>query len=149
MMLSGTSTPPALPTAAAAQRYLSCFVTRDSIAPPTVSIAPAQVSDSRPRARLGEIGARDDPRGAEPAQVGLGVRAAGYRGHLVAEPREQRHRDRADAAGGAGDQHRPGRGARPWPSSAMIASIAVRPAVPIAMPGAASAPRAAAPASRR
>ena len=49
MIESGTSAPPALPTAATAARYLSCLVTRASTLPPTASTAPAQASDSSTR----------------------------------------------------------------------------------------------------
>ena len=51
----------------------------------------------------------------------------------MAERGQQRHRDAADAAGRAGDQYLAGAGSSPCRSRAITASIAVNPAVPIAI----------------
>ena len=105
---SGTSTPAGVADRRHRARYFSCLVTRASIGPPTASMQPAQVSDSSARVRrLGQLRPRHDPRRAEPAQIPLRLRPPGHRRHLVAEPRQQRHRHRPDPAGRAGHQHRP------------------------------------------
>jgi hypothetical protein len=53
-----------------------------------------------------QLGAIDDLGGTELAQVGRLLRPAGRGGNLMAEAREQRDRDAADAAARAGHQHR-------------------------------------------
>ena len=73
-------------------------------------------------ARRGELGAVDDRRRRRGRLqvVGLG-RLAGRGDHAVAEPRQQRDGDAADAAGRAGDQHRRPRRAHAVPSPAPYA----------------------------
>ena len=74
----------------------------------------------------GELGTIDHLDRAQVLEVLLFLRPAGRCGHGVAEPGEQRRRDRADAARRAGDQDRPARRRRvPCRCSAITHSAAV------------------------
>ena len=69
-------------------------------------MAPAQRSLPSARGRTGQFLALDDFGGAEPLEIVDLRRAAGRGDHVIAELGQQRDRDRADAAGRAGDDDR-------------------------------------------
>ena len=106
MTVAGRSLPPARPQAATLARYLSWVRIVASVLPPTASIgAGPALAVERPGRLRGERGALDQFGGAEPLQVVAQLRPAGRGDDPVAERRQQRDRDAADPAGGAGDQH--------------------------------------------
>ncbi len=114
--VAGRSLPPARPQAATLARYLSWVRIVAKVVPPTASIAPAQRSLSSGRAGLaGERGAIDRFGGAEAVQIIAAFGPAGRGDDPVAEPRQQRDRDAADPARGAGHQHLAGAGRQPVP----------------------------------
>ena len=104
--LPGRSMPPASPQAATAPPYLVIDSRLASVVEPTESMPPAQRSLASGLPRRRQLVAVDDLGGAEALQI-VGLLAAAGRGdHLEAELGQERNRDRADAAGRAGDHHR-------------------------------------------
>ena len=76
---------------------------------PTASMPPAQRSLASGLAGAGELVAVDDLGGAEALEIVGLLRPPGRGDDVVAELGEQRDRDRADAAGGAGHHDRAAR----------------------------------------
>ena len=105
--------PAASPQAAIAPPYFVIESRLASVVEPTLSTPPAQRSLLSGRRCRGKLGAVDDLGRAEALQV-VGLRRAAGRGDdVIAELRQDRGCDRADAAGGARDDDRARRGVRP------------------------------------
>ncbi len=114
--VAGRSLPPASPQAATLARYLSWVrIVASVVAADRVDRAGPALAVERPRRLRRERRAIDQLGGAEPGQIVALLGAAGRGDDPMAEPRQQRDRDAADAAGGAGHQHLAAAGLEPVP----------------------------------
>ena len=106
------SVPPVSPELAMQPCGIIVRVSHASVAPPTGSTAPAQLAFSSARVPICSVSRARMLSGAEAAQIRLLLRLAGERRDLVTARGQALHGDAANAAGGAGHDHRSARGSK-------------------------------------